>query len=62
MVSILTENAANPQGRQVVIIAICFLAFTWPLLAVRFWIRHRLLHSLGADDIFAFLSQVRLIN
>jgi hypothetical protein len=58
MVSILTENATNPQGRNVVIVAICFLSFTWPILGLRLWVRHRILRLLGADDIFAFLAQV----
>jgi hypothetical protein len=61
MVSILTENATNPQGRNVVIIAICFLSFTWPILGLRFWVRHRMLHLLGIDDILALLAQVRLV-
>jgi hypothetical protein len=61
MVSILTENATNPQGRDVVIVAICFLSFTWPILGLRFWVRHCMLHRLWADDVFALLAQVRLI-
>lgn len=58
MVSIFTENATNPQGHNVAILAVCFLAFTWPILGLRFWVRHRMLHSLGADDYLALLAQV----
>ena len=62
MVSILTEDATNPQGRNVVILAICFISFTWPVLGLRFWVRYRILHSLGLDDVFALLAQVRLVH
>ncbi|KAE9973674.1 hypothetical protein EG328_004285 [Venturia inaequalis] len=58
MASIFTENADNPEGHNVVILAVCFLAFTWPILGLRFWVRHVILHLLGADDILALISQV----
>lgn len=59
MVSIFTENADNPEGHDVVMLAVCFLAFTWPVLGLRFWVRHVMLHLLGADDVLALLAQVR---
>lgn len=58
MVSIFTENADNPQGHNVVILAVCFLALTWPILGLRFWVRQVMLHLLGADDILALMAQV----
>ncbi|TID24479.1 hypothetical protein E2P81_ATG02785 [Venturia nashicola] len=57
MVSIFTDNANNPEGHNVVILAVCFLAFTWPVLGLRFWVRHAMLHLLGADDVFALIAQ-----
>ncbi|QDS73753.1 hypothetical protein FKW77_005031 [Venturia effusa] len=58
MVSIFTPNADNPEGHNVVVLAVCFLAVTWPILGLRFWVRHFLLHLLGIDDVLALLAQI----
>jgi hypothetical protein len=61
MISALHKDPTNPRAYAESIIAIVLLSLTWVAICVRFLVRHRK-QSLGLDDLFALVAQVRLIN
>ncbi|QDS68447.1 hypothetical protein FKW77_010814 [Venturia effusa] len=52
----LEENAKLAYTE--VVIAAIFLVFTWIVIGLRFYVRSHLLHSIGYDDWFVFLTQI----
>jgi hypothetical protein len=58
---VLHKDPTNPRAYAEIIIGLVLLSVTWVAICVRFLIRHRK-RSLGLDDIFALVSEVRLLN
>lgn len=52
----LEQNAE--LARTEIAIAALFLTLTWTVVAMRFWVRSQILHTLGLDDWLVLLAQV----
>jgi hypothetical protein len=58
---VLYRDPTNPRIYDQIILGIVLLGVTWVAICVRFLVRHHK-KFLGLDDIFALVSQVRIIN
>jgi hypothetical protein len=58
MPSIFVQDPTNPVAHIEAIICVAFLCSTWIVIALRFWVRHRILACVGADDFLALVAQV----
>jgi len=58
---VIYRDPTNPRGYDEMILGIVLVGVTWVALCVRFLVRHHK-KFLGVDDIFALVSEVRIIN
>jgi hypothetical protein len=56
---VLYKDPANPERYSLALISIIFICISWPFILLRLYVRGSLVKSLGKDDFFAFLGQVR---